>query len=57
MHPSLRHSEFRVKAHPFLELVSDSQARIRELLCDQIKGLNGVIQEKIEVVRCFDASR
>jgi hypothetical protein len=41
---------FRVKALPFLDLVSNPQERRHVLRADQIRDVNGVILEKIEVV-------
>jgi hypothetical protein len=41
---------FRVKARAFLDVVADTQARVHPLRGDQIKDLNGLILEKIEIV-------
>jgi hypothetical protein len=41
---------FRVKALPFLNLVTNPRERGHVLRADQIKDLNGVLLEKIEVV-------
>jgi hypothetical protein len=40
---------FRVKARAFLDLVAETQSRIHPFRSDQIKDLNNLILEKIEV--------
>lgn len=41
---------FRVQARPYLDMRANSQERVTLLRADQIKGVNDLLSEKIEIV-------